>query len=334
MKVRGILGQLFDLRRRSFVAIRTRARIFPHVRIALALALSFTACSSKSEAPPPPPPPPPAPADAALDLTKPCLPSSLADANVAYVRSDGPRVTACYGNGDDTPGSVTHCLVIDESGEVLGPRAWADADKARLAARELPQPVDVEVAEDVTKPGVATYDKTRAFVFDEVEVDGKKSYRGRFYDLRTNKQIGDVDLAKLDPDNGTFTLPHHVREARWVGKRVIVTDREEVGPTYHAYLLSSSGEHLALADQASSYEVIDDQLIAVITRKQIALVDTTKLRTIGTHLAPGKDSPNGDLRIARFSDQLVVAYARPPGVFFVDRATHETIHERTIPICR
>ena len=279
----------------------------------------------------PPPTPPPVVAEAAPtdppDLTRPCLPASLADASVAYLRTDGPRVTACYGNGDDSPGSVTHCLVLNELGEVVGPRAWADADRARVGERELPQAIDVEVDEGVVKPGVATYDRTRAFVFVEVA----DRYRGRFYDLRTDKLIGDVDLAALAPAAGVFTRADRVREARWVGTRVIVEDREEGGPAGQAFLLASSGDHVPLG---SSYTVLDADLVATTTGKQIVLVDPGLLREVATFLVPGNSSPVGDLRITRFGDQLVVAFARPAGVFFIDRATRLTIHERDIPACR
>lgn len=336
MKVRGIPGQLFDLRRRSFVAIRTQRRIFPHVRLTLALAL-VVGCSSKSDKPPPAPPPPSVPADApssdaALDLTKPCLPPSLADANVAYLRVDGPRITACYGNGDDTPGSVTACLVFDETGAILGTRTWQDADAARLGERELPPPtVQVEITDDVMRDATASYDKTRAFVFDEHEREGH--FHGVFYDLRTNKQVGDVDLALLHADTDAFTLPYHVREARWVGARVLVTDRVEVGTGYNAFLVSSTGDHVFVADEKSTITVLDDELIAVITQKTLELVDVTKLRKFATISTPGKTSPIGDQRIARFTDQLVVAFARPAGIFFLDRATGLTINNQDIPTC-
>lgn len=334
MKVRGIHGQLFDRKRRSFVAIPTQRRIFPHVRIALAVVLA--ACSSKADAPPPPSPPPPIRADAApdvsLDLTQPCLPQSLADANIAYLRADGSRVTACYGNGDNSPGSVTACLVLDELGEVLGPRAWDDAERARLDERELGSAtVDVEVADGVTQPAIASLDGTRAFLF----VEERGTWRGRFYDLRTEKQIGDIALAKLDPANEVFQVPYHLREARWVGTRVIVTDRVEVGPEYHAYLLSSSGDHVALADETSSYTVIDADFVVAIRGKQLHLIDVEKLADVGTLVAPGASSPlAAHVRVAKFSDQLVVAHARPAGVFFVDRAKRTKTVERAIPICQ
>lgn len=337
MKVRGIHGQLFDRRRRSFVAIRTRRSIFPHVRTALVL-VALTACSSKERDQPPPPPPPPR--DAALDavrapevdLTKPCLPASLATANVAYVRTDGPRITACYGNGDDTPGSLTACLVLDETGEILGPRTWEDAGRARLATRELSQPtVDVEVADDVTRPGVASLDGTRAFVFEGDRGDTR--WRGRFFDLRTNKQIGSVDLTALDPASKAFTVPFHLREARWVGTRVLVTDRVEVGPEYHAYLVAATGEHVALGDETSSIEVLDDELVAVLTGKTVRLVDVARLIEGGTFTIPGATSPVGDLRIARFADRLVVAYARPAGILFVERGL-ASVTARELPICK
>jgi hypothetical protein len=259
------------------------------------------------------------------------LPPELADANVSYVRSDGPRVTVCYGNGDNSPGSVTACLVLDETGEVLGPREFADAERARSYERELPSPVfDVEVDEGITRPGVASLDKTRAFIF--AERDGH--FHGVFHDLRTQKQIGDVDLARLDIDSGAFTLPYHLREARFVGTRILVTDRVEVGPTYHAFLVSSSGDHIAVGDETSSYTVVDDELIVVIAGKELRLVDVAKLAKVGTLVAPGKTSPLADVLVVTFSDKLVVAHARPAGVFFVDRTNHQKTTERAIPICR
>lgn len=306
------------------------------MRTALAL-VALTACSSKERDKQPPPPPP---RDAALDavrapevdLTKPCLPASLAGANVAYVRADGPRITACYGNGDDTQGSLTACLVLDETGAILGPRTWEDAGRARLATRELSQPtVDVEVAEDVTRPGVASLDGTRAFVFEGEQADTR--WRGRFFDLRTNKQIGSVDLTALDPASKAFTVPFHVREARWVGTRMLVTDRVEVGPEYHAYLVAATGEHVSLGDEKSSYEVLDDDLVAVMTGKTVRLVDVPRLRDRGTFTIPGATSPVGDLRIARFADRLVVAYARPAGVLFVERGVG-SVTGRELPICQ
>jgi len=337
MKVRGIHGQLFDPKQRSFVAIRTQRRIFPHVRIALAVVLA--ACSSKSDKPPPPSPPAPIPADATrdavdptLDLTQPCLPQSLASANIAYVRADGARVTVCYGNGDDSPGSVTACLVLDELGEILGPRAWEDAERARLGELELGSAtVDIEVEDGVSRPAIASLDNTRAFVF----VEDRGAWRGRFYDLRTEKQIGDIALAKLDPASEVFVVPYHLREVRWVGTRVIVTDRVEVGPEYHSYLLSSSGEHLALADEHSSYSVIDADLIVALRGKELHFIDVEKLVDAGTLVAPGASSPlAAQVRVAKFSDQLVVAHARPAGVFFVDRAKRTKTVERAIPICQ
>lgn len=339
MKVRGIHGQLFDPTRRSFVAIRTHRRIFPHVRIALAFAL--VACSSKADKAPPPAPADlprldealPVP-DAPVELTRSCLPPELEHANVAYLRSDGPRVTVCYGNGDDSPGSTTHCLVLDENGDVLGPRTFEDAERARLARRELPSPtVDVEIDEDVTRRGVGTHDKTRAFVFEER--DGRVV--GVFYDLRTNKQIGAIDLAELDRDGTAFTRTEHVREARWVGHHVIVTDRVEVGPEHLALLVSPSGDHVVVGNERSSHTIIDDELIVVMSGKSIRLIDVRDLAEIRSLVAPGTSSPLGDVAVAAFSDHLVVAHARPAGVIFVGREKPgkgpDRVLSREIRIC-
>jgi hypothetical protein len=352
MKVRGILGQLFDLRRRSFVAIRTRARIFPHVRhsigpislarIALACA---TACSSKSDPPPPPPPvpvvvTPDAAPDAAVDLTKPCLPPSLATANVAYVRADGPRVTACYGNGDDSPGSLTACLVLDEVGTVLGPRAFADVEAARLAERDLRQPrVTIEEDPDATsmaKAYVATYDQTRAFGFE----DG----HAVFFDLRTNKRIGSRALSTLAPDDPRAFEPPHAASARWVGNKHVLIAECGNDSTYidaprsasgcRAWLLATNGDAIPLTpDFEGTYEVVDDELVAVWKGKQVRWIAVPAMREVGLLSVPGTESPVGDLRITRFSDQLVVAFARPAGVAFVDRAMHLVINKEDLPIC-
>ncbi len=311
------------------------------MKLALALALSATACSSKSEQPPSPPPPKP-PADAApdarLDLTKPCLPPSLAEANVAYVRADGPRMTVCYGNGDNSKGAVTHCLVLDEEGEILGTRTFDDAEAARLGERELKQPrVDIEEDPDATvkKSYAATYDQTRACGFEDKQLV--------FFDLRTNKRIGTLALATLAPDDPlAFELPR-TASARWVGnKRALLTecfdanhiDAPMSDSECRAWLVATSGESFAIAkDFQSTYKVLDDELIAVWRDKEIRWIGVDRMHEGGHATAPGRPSPVGDLQITRIGERLVVAHARPAGVFFVDRTTFAKTGERAIPTC-
>ena len=328
------------------------------MKTALACLLLCSACSSKDDAPKPTP----GSAIAAsattqaapkLDLTKPCLPAALADANVALVRADGARATVCYGNGDDSPGSSTQCLVVDETGAVLEAAPWA----AVAAARDTPRLEDGDVRytdgeltycsasapvqcatmeldlgslpDNARVTGATNLDRTQSFLFVPRPRDG---WRGLFIDLRTEKQVGDIELGSLD--KGVFATPFH--DARWVGNRILVgefgdpDDPKDKAP-HRTYLVASSGEHVALgADPV----VVDTELVIAVRGKSLRFIDVEKVAEVATLTAPGKDSaPVGGVRIARFSDHLVVAHARPAGVMFVERDGREKSRV-ALPLCK
>jgi hypothetical protein len=319
----------------------------------IALLVLATACSSskkraaKDDAAPVRPPV--ATIDAG-EIPVTCVPAAIADRGVAYVRTDGPRATICYGDGSDSKDAVNLCRVIDEAGTIAGARTWDDAMAARKRETGRLDPFTVTIAGSaitVCSPigarcksvkaafpplasGVAgaNLDGSRVFVFGPLG-------QGTLYDVATGAAVSSLDLKAIT--KGAFVDPAHVAEATFLGDKLIVSDRVEVGPEHQTFLVDShKAIAIELSETTSSHIVIDADTIVTVRGRTVGVVDVASLATVATVTVPGAlvGNPNKPIVVTRFGGSLLVAYAKPAGTIAIDLETRTTTPPRPLPPCR
>jgi hypothetical protein len=344
-----------------------RARPAASSRHVLAGLLLFgVACTHDAPAPKKPSPAPlrasaePPPSSASADASPSAPPSApptfvppapcvgKSATQVKHVEARGAHALICF----DPAGMLDGCVDVDPAtGTVTERTGWsgpADTvlDTGRFVAKATARGVDVcprsggAACKHVTLAsdplGVATSDDgSRAFAFTaDVSPNGPIPWRlfGELWDVAANRRIVRRQLSSTM----AYTSDENVYSANFVGGSLLLRDETADRSAGIMGLWDGALSRAGAWFPPAPFVALDGATWATATNQQVTFVDTaraTELPKPLTSPSTASSTTPGRGGLLVMGNQVLWAWASPPGFALFDRRTHVMGTPRALPVC-